>query len=286
MLTRLLGEDVTVTLALAPDLAPILADRGQLEQIIMNLAVNARDAMPAGGAVTIETALADLEEDYAKTHLSAKPGSYVTLSVTDTGTGLSPEARAHLFEPFFTTKELGKGTGLGLATVYGIVTQYDGYVGVYSEAGKGTSFNLYFPKAHGTASPVPAVQPPRRILTGSETILVVEDMSGLRALTERMLERLGYTVLLAANGDDALRWFEQGTPIDLVLTDVVMPGLSGPQLAGKVAAIRPGLKVLYMSGYTDETIVRHGILEPGIAFLHKPFNSDALGKKIREVLES
>ena len=285
MLTRLIGEDVTVTLALAPDLAPVLADRGQIEQIILNLAVNARDAMPAGGEVTIETSVEELDEDYAKMHLSAKPGTYVALSVTDTGTGLSPEARAHLFEPFFTTKEAGKGTGLGLATVYGIVTQYGGYVGVYSEAGKGTSFNLYFPKADGTAPVAAAPHPPSRAWTGTETILVVEDMAGLRALTHKMLERLGYKVLLATNADDALRWFQQDVPIDVVLTDVIMPGLSGPQLTRQLAELRPDLKVIFMSGYTDETIVRHGILEPGIAFLHKPFSSEALGRKIREVLE-
>jgi two-component system, cell cycle sensor histidine kinase and response regulator CckA len=256
-----------------------------VEQIIMNLAVNAQDAMPKGGTLTLETANIELDEHYAKAHLGVKPGQYVVLTVTDTGTGITPQVQARLFEPFFTTKEVGKGTGLGLATVHGIVTRIGGSVDVYSEVGNGTSFKVYFPRTDVAEmvaeTPSLVARPP----TGAETVLVVEDSDGLRELTRRLLLRQGYTVLVAQNADEALHLFEQNPSIDVVLTDVVMPGGSGPDLTSRLVERRPGLKVIYMSGYTDEAIVQHGVLKPGIAFLHKPFTSEALGRKIREVLD-
>jgi PAS domain S-box-containing protein len=284
MLDRLIGEDVNVLVNLQPELALIMADPGQVEQIVMNLAVNARDAMPKGGGLVIETAKVELDEHYARTHHGVKPGPYVVLSVTDTGIGMTPQVQARLFEPFFTTKEPGKGTGLGLATVHGIVTQCGGSVGVYSEVGRGTSFKVYFPRAGAAEmivpAPTPAAQPP----AGSQTVLLVEDEAGLRQLAKKLLQRQGYVALVAAHAEEALRVIEQHPLIDVLLTDVVMPGGSGPDLARRAAELRPALKVIYMSGYTEEAIVQHGVLKPGIAFLHKPFTSDTLGRKIREVL--
>ena len=285
MLGRLIGEDVKVVLALGPELACVKADRGQVEQIVMNLAVNARDAMPRGGTLTIETATVDVDEPNEKTRLSVTPGPYVVLTVTDTGTGIAPEVRARLFEPFFTTKEPGTGTGLGLATVLGIVKQSGGSVHVDSEVGRGTSFKVYFPQADDGAIVVEA--PPRvsRTRAGAPTVLVVEDEEGLRHVARRLLQRQGYTVLVAANADEALRLFEQRGSIDVLLTDVVMPGASGLELTRQLVERQPGLKVIYMSGYTEKAIGRHGVLNPGIAFLHKPFTSETLGRKIREVLD-
>jgi signal transduction histidine kinase len=286
MLGRLIREDVTVVLALEPAVAPVKADRGQVEQIVLNLAVNARDAMPKGGTLTIETANVELDEHYAKAHLDVKPGRYVVLTVTDSGSGMTPQVQARLFEPFFTTKDVGKGTGLGLATVHGIVTRSGGSVNVYSEVGRGTSFKVYLPRADAAEmvadAPPPAVARPHN---GSQTVLVVEDAEGLRKLATRMLQRQGYTVLGAADADEALGLFERNASIDVILTDIVMPGASGPELTRRLIEQRPALKVIYMSGYTEETIVQHGVLNPGIAFLHKPFTSDALGQKIREVLD-
>jgi len=284
MLVRVIGEDVQVHLDLRPDVAGVKADRGQIEQIVMNLAVNARDAMPKGGLLTIETANVELDEEYVKMHRLVTSGRYVVLTMTDTGTGMTPEVQAHLFEPFFTTKELGKGTGLGLATVYGIAKRSGGSVGVYSEVGHGTSFKVYLPRADGES--VPDVPPPApRLHPGTQTILVVEDSEGLRKLTSRLLEQQGYSVLLAANADEARRAFEQNPSIDVLLTDVVMPGGSGPELTTELVEQRPGLHVIYMSGYTEDAIVQHGVLKAGIAFLHKPFTADTLGRKIREVLD-
>ena len=285
MLGRLIREDVKVTLVLRPELAPVTADRGQVEQIIMNLAVNAQDAMPKGGTLTLETANIELDEHYAKANLGVKPGQYVVLTVTDTGTGITPQVQARLFEPFFTTKEVGKGTGLGLATVRGIVTRSGGSVNVYSEVGKGTSFKVYFPRTDAAERVAETPSPVPRPHTGAETVLMVEDADGLREPTRRLLQRQGYTVLVAQNADEAFQLFEQNPSIDVVLTDVVMPGASGPELISRLVERRPGLKVIYMSGYTDEAIVQHGVLKPGIAFLHKPFTSETLGRKIREVLD-
>jgi two-component system cell cycle sensor histidine kinase/response regulator CckA len=287
ILGRIIGEDVTVVLALWPEPAPVRADRGQVEQIVMNLAVNARDAMPGGGTLTIETANVELDEHYAATHLSVKPGPYVALTVTDTGTGMTPEVQARLFEPFFTTKQLGKGTGLGLATVHGLVAQSGGSVHVDSEVGKGTSFTTYFPRAdaEGVLSDAPPIAARRLAGTGTETVLVVEDVEGLRELAKRLLERQGYAVLVAASAEEALRLFQQHASIDVLLTDVVMPGATGPELTRLLVAQRPELKVIYMSGYTEDAIVHQGVLDPGIAFLQKPFTSETLGRKIREVLD-
>ncbi|HEX9127649.1 MAG TPA: response regulator, partial [Gemmatimonadaceae bacterium] len=254
------------------------------EQVIMNLVVNARDAMPKGGTLTIETANVELDESYAKTRLSVKPGPYVMLTVSDTGTGMTPEVQARLFEPFFSTKEIGKGTGLGLATVHGAVARSGGFVNVYSEVGIGTSFKVYLPRADATERIVEAPAPVAPSHAGIQTVLVVEDAEGLRELVRRLLEKLGYVVLVAANADEALRRFEENPAIDVLLTDVVMPGASGPELSRQLVQRRPALKVIYMSGYTDEAIVHHGVLDPGIAFLNKPFTADALGRKIREVL--
>jgi two-component system cell cycle sensor histidine kinase/response regulator CckA len=285
MLGRLIGEDVKVVLGLRPELGPVKADRGQVEQVVMNLALNARDAMPKGGALTIETANVELDENYAKTHLSVKPGPHVVLTVTDSGTGMSPEVQARLFEPFFTTKEVGKGTGLGLATVDGIVARSGGSVKVDSEIGRGTSFKVYFPRAD--AAPMALEAAPRVAVprAGTETVLVVEDEKELRELAGRLLRQEGYTVLLAANADEARHLFDENPSIDLLLTDVVMPGASGPELVKQLVERRPALRVIHMSGYTDEAIVHHGVLDPGIAFLPKPFSSESLGRKIREVLD-
>jgi signal transduction histidine kinase len=285
MLARLIGEDVTIVLGLGTALAPVKADRGQVEQVVLNLAVNARDAMPKGGTLTIETASVELDEHVAQTHPEVKPGPYIVLTISDTGTGMTPEVQARLFEPFFTTKDLGKGTGLGLATVYGIVTRSGGIVTVNSEVGRGTSFMVYLPRADDAEPVVAAPTTIDRGRAGGQTVLVVEDADGLRELTKRLLEKQGYTVLLAANADEALRLFDEYPSIDLLLTDVVMPGASGPELVKQLVDRRPTLKVIYMSGYTDDAIVHHGVLDPGIVFLHKPFSSESLGQRMREALD-
>jgi PAS domain S-box-containing protein len=284
MLGRLLREDVRVMLGLRPELAAVMADRGQVEQIVMNLAVNAQDAMPRGGTLTLETANIELDEPYAMSHPGVKPGQYVALTVTDTGTGMPPDVQARLFEPFFTTKEAGFGTGLGLATVHAIVTGSGGSIDVSSEVGKGTSITVYFPQAdiaEVVETPKPVGPPPG----GTETVLVVEDAEGPREVTRRLLQRQGYSVLVAQNADDAFQLFEKHPSIAVVLTDVVMPGGSGPELMRRLVARRPDLKVVYLSGYTDEAIVQHEVLKPGIAFLNKPFTSEVLGRKLREVLD-
>ena len=286
MLGRLISEDVTILLELQPELAVIKADRAQVEQVIVNLAVNARDAMPTGGKLTIETANVELDEDHVKTRVSLKPGPYVRLTVSDTGTGMTPAVQARLFEPFFTTKEVGKGTGLGLATIHGIVARIGGGVHVYSELGIGTSFKVYFPRADVAAVEGVAAIPVTPIPAGAHTILVVEDANGLRELARRMLDAQGYTVFTAANAGEAIRLFEEHSSIDVLLTDVVMPGSSGPELSKRLTERRPGLKVLFMSGYTDDAIVQHGVLNAGVFLLNKPFTAESLGRKIREVLDS
>jgi CheY-like chemotaxis protein len=254
-----------------------------LEQIVLNLAVNARDAMPNGGTLTIETANIELEEVYARTRLSLAPGPYVVLTVTDTGMGMSAQVQARIFEPFYTTKEIGKGTGLGLSTVHGIVARSGGCVHVCSEIGKGTSFKLYFPRADG---PEAAVASAASVAghAGPQTVLLVEDADRLRDVAATLLQRQGYTVLLAADAEQALSQCERHPEIDVLLTDVVMPGATGPELTNQLIQHRPALKVIYMSGYSEEAIARYGVLGPGVAFLHKPFTSETLGQKIREVL--
>jgi two-component system, cell cycle sensor histidine kinase and response regulator CckA len=286
MLRRLVGEDVDLDLRPRPSLGKVRADPGSIEQVVMNLVVNARDAMPTGGKLTIETANATLDEAYAKEHLGVKPGPHVMLAVSDTGTGMDRETQARIFEPFFTTKEKGKGTGLGLSTVFGIVQQSGGSVWVYSEPGQGTSFKVYLPLAFGE---VAEVRPPVALTTlrGSETILLVEDEAQVRAVARGILERQGYVVIEAANGAEALRSCEEhGGAIDLLLTDVVMPEMSGPELARHLEAERPLMKILCMSGYTDDAVVRHGALGAGIAFIQKPFTPDTLARKVREVLDA
>jgi two-component system cell cycle sensor histidine kinase/response regulator CckA len=285
MLVRLIGEDVKVLLDFGPEVAFVKADRGQVEQILMNLALNARDAMPRGGTLTIATANVELDEQHATTHVSLQPAPSVLLTMTDTGTGMTPEVRARLFEPFFTTKEPGRGTGLGLATVHGIVTQSGGIVSVDSEVGKGTVFKVYFPRPDASDVVVEAPPPVSRSRRGTETVLVVEDESGLRELTRRLLEQHGYRVLVARNAGQALRLFERNGAIDVLLTDVVMSGTSGQQLARRLAERRPELKVIYMSGYTEDADVLRDILDPAVAFLPKPFTSEELGAKMREVLD-
>ena len=285
MLKRLLGEDIDLRTSLAPDLGMVRADPGQLEQVIMNLAVNARHAMPDGGKLTIETANVALDEAYGAAHPVVLPGRYVMIAVTDTGAGMDDATRARVFEPFFTTKPKGKGTGLGLATVYGIVKQSGGYVWAYSEPGHGATFKVYLPRVHEPAASARTTAVAKASLRGSETILLCEDQEEVRNLTQRILQAQGYDTLVAGSGEEALliadAWPQ---PIHLLLTDVVMPGMSGRELALRLAPGHATMKVLYLSGYTDDSIVRHGVLEPGVAFLQKPFTAELLARKIREVL--
>jgi CheY-like chemotaxis protein len=285
MLRRLIEEDVELRWLPAADLPTIMADPGQIEQVIMNLAVNARDAMPQGGQLTVETSAVMLDAAYAAEHLDVTPGPHVLLAVSDTGVGMDEATQAHIFEPFFTTRAVGKGTGLGLATVFGIVRQSGGTIWVNSKLGVGTTFKVYFPALEGVGR-AKSSAPPSELPTlhGSETILLVEDDAQVRALTRAILRKYGYHVLVAASGDEALRLCEQVGPIHLLLTDVVMPHMSGRELAERVLGLRPELKVLCMSGYTDEAVVRHGIVAGTIAFMRKPITPEALGRKVREVL--
>jgi PAS domain S-box-containing protein len=286
MLARMLGEDVELRFALARDLGNVRADPGQMQQVLMNLVVNARDAMPTGGALIIETANAELSDEYVELHQPVAPGSYVMLAVSDTGIGMDADVQARIFEPFFTTKEKGKGTGLGLSTVYGIVKQSSGYIWLYSERGRGTTFKIYLPRVGAPAQPT-ARSRDAGPLTGTETILLAEDDVLLRPVVNQVLVRLGYTVLSAGTAGEALdRARSHDGPIHLLITDVVMPGPSGRELARRLAEVRPDTRVLYVSGYTDDAIVHHGMLEPGLNFLQKPFLPAALARKVREVLDA
>jgi PAS domain S-box-containing protein len=287
MLHRVIGEDIELVTQCAEDLGRVKTDSGQIEQVIMNLAVNARDAMPSGGRLIIETANVELDEGYARKHVAVKRGHYVMLSVSDTGAGMTPEVRDRVFEPFFTTKENGKGTGLGLPTVYGIVKQSGGNIWVYSEPGIGTTFKIYLPRVD---EPLEEVMKERvaeeELPRGGETILVVEDDEDVRKLAVRILRMQGYRVLETFQGSDALLHCEQDAdPIHLMVTDVVMPGMNGPELAKRLKPIRPEMKVLYISGYTDNTIAHHGVLKAGVNYIQKPFTVDGLTKKVREVLD-
>ena len=287
MLRRLIGEDIHLTTVPDPALGRVKADAGQIEQVIVNLAVNARDAMPQGGKLTIETANVALDDTYADLHPEVKPGRYVMLAVSDTGCGMSEATKARMFEPFFTTKGPGKGTGLGLATVYGIVKQSGGHVGVYSELGHGTTFKIYLPSVKENVSSRTSLQAVLVALRGHETILLVEDEDAVRGITRLALQMHGYTVLEARNGKEALRVCDQHQgPIRLLITDVVMPEMGGRQVAERLTACQPGIRVLFLSGYTDDAVVRHGILEAEVAFLQKPFTPVALATKVREVLDA
>ena len=285
MLERLIGEDIDLVTVLDSNTANIEADPGQLSLVILNLVVNSRDAMPDGGTITIETKNVFLDDAYARQHVSVKPGPYVMLSIGDTGIGMDAQTQQQIFEPFFTTKEVGKGTGLGLSTVYGIIKQSNGNIWVYSEVGKGTVFKIYLPQITESSSPIEEAKPTDSFL-GTETILVVEDEDMVRNLTVEVLESCGYEVLQARNGIEALDFCKSyKEKIDLLITDIVMPQIGGRELAERMLHEDPSLCVLFTSGYTDDAIVRHGILEEDANFIQKPFNLDDLGKKVRELLD-
>jgi len=285
MLQRIVGEDIEFKVVVEDSVGSIKADPGQIEQVLLNLAGNARDAMPKGGRLTIRASNVELDESDRKRHAPVVPGSYVMLALEDTGCGMDLKTQRRIFDPFFTTKELGKGTGLGLATVYGIVKQTGGYIWVYSEIGQGTIFRLYLPRVDKAVTIAEREPSEGEELQGSETILVAEDSESLREMAQEYLESIGYTVFSAVSGEKALQWardFEG--PIHLLLTDVVMPEMSGPELANQMASLRPGVKIIFTSGYTVDAVARQGILDPNVAFIQKPYRPKALAKKIRQVL--
>jgi CheY-like chemotaxis protein len=265
----------------------VKADQSQIEQVLLNLAVNARDAMPKGGRLTIETAQVDLDESYARQHASIKPGPYVVLAVSDTGVGMNAETQAHCFEPFFTTKEQGRGTGLGLATVYGVVKQSGGWIWVYSELGQGTTFKIYLPMVQEDSEAAKHAKGQGAVPRGTETILVAEDQDGIRELARDFLESCGYRVLVAKDGAEALELSgRHQDPIDLLLTDVVMPKVNGPELAQRLGIARPTMKTLYMSGYAERATALHDLLAPDSISLEKPFSLHRLASKVREALDT
>ncbi|MCC6623828.1 MAG: response regulator [Deltaproteobacteria bacterium] len=286
MLRRVIGSDITFTVRSAPDVHPTFADPGQIEQVVMNLVVNARDAMPSGGSLTIETANVDLDGDYCEQHLGVTPGAYVMLAVSDTGIGMDRATQARIFEPFFTTKEVGRGTGLGLSTVYGIVKRADGHVWVYSEPGRGTTFKVYLPARPGSAATAVSARPKVASLTGRESIVLVEDDAQVRVAARGILVRAGYAVVDFASPRELLGATALPGVVDLMLTDIVMPQMSGVELIAHVRARWPAVRVLCMSGYTDEAAARHGLLDSGLAFLQKPLTPERLLTRVREVLEA
>jgi CheY-like chemotaxis protein len=288
MLPHLMGDDVDVRIVPAVGLKSVKADAGQIEQVIVNMAINARDAMPDGGKLTLEASNVTLSQDSVGRHLELKPGDYVMLAITDTGTGMSEETKARVFEPFFTTKDVGQGTGLGLSTCYGIIKQSGGHINVYSEAGKGTTFKVYLPQIEHQTKVAPGQRAPSDLPRGTETILLVEDDPSLREMACALLQRLGYSVLGAANGMNALSLVEQRgkESIDLLFTDVVMPQMDGKELSDRIRTSHPETKILFASAYTENAIVHQGVLNPGVALLQKPFTPSALAHKIREILDN
>jgi two-component system, cell cycle sensor histidine kinase and response regulator CckA len=286
MFQRLLGEDIQMIVKLQPALGLVMAEAGQMHQVLMNLLVNARDAMPRGGKVFVETSNVAIGGDHVADHPDAVAGPTVLLEVTDGGMGIDDETKKNIFEPFFTTKEIGAGTGLGLATVYGIVKQSQGWIVLYSEVGKGTSFKIYLPRiAAGSLQQIVAVETSRVAVGGKETVLIVEDQEEVRTFASRVLESYGYTVLAAPDGPKALALAaDHSAVIDILLTDVVMPGMNGRQLAELLSAQRPTIKVLYTSGYTQDVIAHHGVLDADLDYLSKPYSPDALAASLREVL--
>lgn len=285
-LKRLIGEDIQLQLSVEDSLGSIKADPGQIEQVLLNLSVNARDAMPKGGHLTISACNVDLDAVYKLRHEPVLPGKYVRLTVEDTGCGMDPQTQLRIFDPFFTTKELGKGTGLGLATVYGIVKQTGGYIWVYSELNHGTSFKIYLPRIEPSSRPADDKNAELPVVGGMETILFAEDSESLREMGAEYLQSIGYTVLSAASGSEALqRAKEFRGAIHLLLTDVVMPELNGPELAKRIASLRPGIKIMFTSGYASDTLASRGSLDPAVAFIQKPYRPKALARRIREVLD-
>jgi CheY-like chemotaxis protein len=285
LLPRLIGEDIELGVRTSEKLGSIRADVSQMEQVIMNLAVNARDAMPTGGKLLIETANADLDQAYTSSHPLMKPGQYVLLDVSDNGTGMDSETQAHIFEPFFTTKEKGKGTGLGLATVYGIVKQSGGFIWVYSEIGKGTSFKIYLPRVDNTEERHGVPRPTEAIPSGTETVLLTEDEMDVREIARQFLESGGYTVIEAKDGSEAMKLFrESRNKIDLLVTDMVMPGMTGQELAVRLQLERPELRVIFMSGYSERAATEMADADPGVRLLTKPFSRASLLRAVREIL--
>jgi two-component system, cell cycle sensor histidine kinase and response regulator CckA len=285
ILHRLIGENIELRVSLQPSLGHVKADPGQIEQILMNLAVNARDAMPQGGRLTIEARNVELDDAYKDQHQPVTPGRYVMLAVGDSGSGMDRNTQARIFDPFFTTKELGKGTGLGLATVYGIVKQSGGYIWVYSEVAKGTVFKIYLPRVDQSTQATKQGESEGAVFRGCETILLAEDSESLREMAREYLESVGFTVLEAASGPEALQKAKEfDKPIHLLLTDVVMPEMTGPELAKQMTALFPAIKIIFTSGYTDDVIARQGVLDPDVTFIPKPYRPKALAQKIRQVL--